>query len=76
MSSSHYCVDVFAGVYITSWLMYLTWVENLSGRQPLMEGLPRVAAVERHCWPTRWAGELHIRRVGVYSWCRHRAVVA
>lgn len=43
-------MDVFTGVYVTSWLMYLMWVENLSDRQPLMEGLPCVAAAERHCW--------------------------
>lgn len=76
VSSSHYCVDVFTGVYVTSWLMYLRWVENLSDRQPLMEGLPCVAAAERHCWPTRWAGELEIRRAGVYLWACCWAIVA
>lgn len=65
--SSCYCGDVFAGVYMTSWLMYPTWVENVSGRQPLMEGLPCVATAEGHCGPTCWAGEWEIRRVGVYS---------
>lgn len=25
-----------------------------------MEGLPYVAAADRHCWLTRWAGELEI----------------
>lgn len=62
---SQYCVDVFAGVCFTSWLMCFLWVVNLSDGQPLMEGLPDVAA-----------GEFETGRAGFYSQGCHCAILA